>query len=226
MYGSTSSTTGNFDSTNRYSMGYLMDAFGNNEDGSIRVTYDDDIARWILWYNVRSSGDTYVGTFTQADYDFTSSGSSIKGDGWGGAGYGLACLKEAEIITYLSIASTYTSTSSSQGTIGSNGVYSNLKPYGDTWSWDDHSERYWDGRKLYVSNNASGSGYQYHVYELDLGNETATDITSAISGNIPNSYGRFFMSKSTPSSTTIASRSYSNAPKLTVSISGVHEDRS
>ena len=105
-------------------------------------------------------------------------------------------------------------------------LYNNIKPTGDNWSYDNMSERYWDGRKLYVLNASSTGSKQFHCYELDLPNEKGTDITAAVSGNIANYNGRFYMSKSTPSNATIASRTYNNAPSLTVLISGVHENRS
>ncbi len=224
---STSSTANNF-GTNNYSMGYLNTAYSRDYRGSIRVTYDPDIEYWICYHNVRSASDTFVGCFKQADYDFTPSGSAIRGDGnsWGGAGYGLVCLENTEITEHLKIPATYVGAANGQGSIESSPIYSNISPNGESWYWDDTSERYWDGRKLYVSNASTTGDNQYHIYELDLPNDTGTDITAGVSGDIANYYGRFYMSKSTPTNATIASRTYANAPKLTVSISGVQEDRS
>ena len=225
--GASSSTANNF-GTNNYSMGYLDTAFSRNYRGSVRVTYDPEIEYWICYHNVNGAGDTFVGCFKQADYDFTASGSYIKGDGgsWGNAGYGLVCLEDSEITTHLKIPSAYVSASNGQGSITSSNIYGPIQPNGEAWLWDNTSERYWDGRKLYVSNASTTGDNQYHIYELDLPNDKGTDITAGVSGDIANYYGRFYMVKSTPSNATIASRSYSNSPKLTVSISGVHEDRS
>jgi len=90
--------------------------------------------------------------------------------------------------------------------------------------WSPANERYWDERKLYIVSETSGA-YQYHIYEIDPVNGVITHVTTSITGQIPNYYGRFLMKKSTPSNATAASRSYTSAPKLTVRISGVHENR-
>nr|BAR34560.1 hypothetical protein [uncultured Mediterranean phage uvMED] len=223
--GQTSSTANNF-GTNGYTMGYLNNAITRDYRGSIRVTYDAEIEYWICYHNVNQADSTFVGIFTQADYDLTPSGNYIRGENWGSSGYGLVCLTEAEIRTHLKIPNALTGTANSQGTIDGTNIYNNIKPTGDSWSYDNMSERYWDGRKLYVLNASSTGSKQFHCYELDLPNDKGTDITAAVSGNIANYNGRFYMSKSTPSNATIASRTYNNAPSLTVLISGVHENRS
>ncbi len=224
--GASSSQSNNF-GTNNYTMGYLNNVFGNGSQGTTRVTYDDEIKRWIAYYNVSGLGDTYVGTFTQADYDATPSGSYLRGaDGTYNHGFGLCCLEDTEIATHLKIPATYISQSNGQGSITHSLIYQNLKPTGDNWYSNNASERYWIGRKQYLANADTTNSKQFHIYELDLPNEKGTDLTASISGNILNYYGRFVVTKSVPDATTIASRTYSSAPKLTVSISGVHEDRS
>ena len=222
--GSTSQTT-NFGQTGMYSMGALKNNIGYNYQGSVRVTHDDDLGRWLVYYNPNTVSNIFVGTFTQAELDATADAGVIAVPN-GGSGYGLICLEESEINTHLKIDSKFTNTYSSQGIIEATRISSNIKPNGDTWSIPNSGSRYFDGRKAYYSNGASAAGFEWHVYECDLANDTGTDITAGFSGNIPNYYGRFYMVKTTPSASTIAGRSYPSAPTLSVRLSGVHEDRS
>jgi hypothetical protein len=223
--GNSTNQTTNFGQTGMYSMGALKNNIGYNYQGSVRVTHDDDLGRWLVYYNPNTVSNIFVGTFTQAELDATSDAGVIAVPN-GGSGYGLICLEESEINTHLKIDSKFTNTYSSQGIIEDARIYNNIKPNGDSWSIPNSGSRYFDGRKAYFSNAASAAGFEWHVYECDLANDTGTDITAGFSGNIPNYYGRFYMVKTTPSASTIAGRSYPSAPKLTVRLSGVHEDRS
>ena len=213
-----SSQTNQFGETGRWSWGYAFNVYGSSADGSVHVTYDSDIKRWIGYLYPAGADRAFVVTFTQADYDATANTQAIFGN------YGLICLTESAINTHLKIPTTYLDNASSNGLVRSLYITNNLKPYSDAWTIANGGPRYWDGRTLYTQNRTSGD-YLRHVYQLDLANETATDVTSAISGAIAGQYSTFHYISFAPSATTIASRTYPSAPSLTVRISGVHENR-
>ena len=207
------------------SMGQTVTSIaGLSRASSIRVTYDTTLARWLVYFNPQTA-QTFIGTFTQAEYDATSSGNAISTANSTG-GYGLMALAQTSIATNLGINNGclhnqsgvgYLDRASTQGAIA---VPTGHNPV----VWSPANERYWDERKLYIVSETSGA-YQYHIYEIDVANSVMTHVTTSITGQVPNYYGRFLMKKSTPSNATAASRSYTSAPKLTVRISGVHENR-
>lgn len=218
MSGVTSSQTNQFGETGRYSWGYLFNTNGSSADGSIHVTYDPDVERWIGYLYPAGASYGWVATFTHAEYGATANASVIFGN------QGLICLTESAINTHVKIPTTYLDTQNNQGCVRSSYVSQNLKPNADSWSIANGGPRYWDGRTL-LTHNRTANNYLRHVYQLDLANETATNITSALSGNVGGTYACFHYISFAPSATTIASRTYSSAPSLTVRISGVHENR-
>ena len=83
--------------------------------------------------------------------------------------------------------------------------------YGNFWAYED---------KIWV---AQGNSYtNVSFYEVDL----VTGAVTEISEEANNYQGRFIVTNSTPSAATIASRTYTKKPSLSVRIAGVQEDRS
>lgn len=208
------------------SFGQLRDSHGNtSKSTSIRVTYDTPLQRWLVYYNVASETHTYIGTFTQAEYDATGINATISTQN-STAGYGLIALHKDSIVNNLGFNTNCCDHLNGTGFLSRANTQSAISvPTGhNAVVWSSACERYWDQRKLYIASETSGA-YQYHIYEIDPVNSVMTHVTTSITGAIPNYYGRFLMKKSVPSNATAASRSYSNVPKLTVRISGVHENR-
>jgi len=225
--GATSNQTDPFGDTANKNLGDLKNELGLSQATSFRVTYDKDLARWIVYYNVYDETRTYVATFTQAEYDATANGATISTTNSTG-GYGLIALGRPSMVSGLGFNNNCLDDTSGRGFISrvntQNALSSAIPAGHSNVVWSSASERYWDGRKLYIASETAGS-YQYHIYELDIVNSTIKHVTTSITGAIPNYYGRFLMKKSVPSNATASSRSYTSAPKLTVRISGVHENR-
>lgn len=223
--GSHSSQTDPFGGTGQRSFGYLSTDTATSASTSFRLTYDKTLARYLVYFNTANETRTYIGTFTQAEYDATSSGNTISTQN-STAGYGLIALRRTNMVSGLGFNNNCLSDVNGRGFVNRGSVQNAISaPAGHSAIvWSSACERYWDGTKLYIASETSGA-YQYHVYEIDIVTATVKHVTTSITGAILNYYGRFLMKKTVPSNTTAASRSYTSAPKLTVRISGVHENR-
>lgn len=222
-YNQNTNLTDPFGATGCLSFHSIWASYGYGGHGGLQISYDTTLERFLV-YLIDQSNRTYVGTFTQSNFDAVSNGSMMQQTNSAG-GFGLVALKEASLASGLGFHSDFTNAvSGGTGYLYRNHIYNNSTGAPASWSFNENSEWFFDQRDIYVMNANSGV-YNFHVYKVNLVTKALTDMTSAVSGAIANKEGRFFYRSAVPTNATIAGRNYSSAPALTVRISGVHENR-
>jgi len=221
-YNSSTNLTDPFGATSCYSFHQVWATNGYGGHGGLQITYDTTLERFLV-YLIDASDRTFVGTFTQSNFDAVANGSMMAQTNSAG-GFGLVVVAESNLQSDLGFNSNITNQASGQGYLYKNHIYNNSTGAPASWSYNQNSEWFYDQRDIYVMNANSGA-YNFHVYKVNLVTKAVTDMTASVSGAIANKEGRFLYRSAIPTSSTIASRNYPSAPSLTVRISGVHENR-
>ena len=86
---------------------------------------------------------------------------------------------------------------------------------------------YMDGKFWYYKNNGSSSGIYRKCQKVDMSSVSAASVTDMLPNTTVNATYNpdLFVSFGAPSASTIASRTYSNAPSLKVRITGIDVDQ-
>ena len=226
---SSSGSTDPFGNNNSsWSVDYLIKSIRTpTTETQYQLTYDPVISRYMLWYS-KDNNEWYAFSFTQADFDTTSTGGLLSPTG----SAGLRTIAEASVGSI-----------NIDANVIENGGSNNLKlavgadnsqvairsgAYAHNSPTSDMSPCYIDGSNFYFRNMNSASDSAYKVVKLDMSNVTTANLTNLMPNTaVPSNVFRsgVFVSIAAPNSTTIASRAYTKAPALKVRVSGILSDQ-
>ena len=229
---STNKQSGSNDPFGNNSTAWNMTALINsqqapNSEAQMQLTYDSAISRYMIWYS-KENNIWWPMTFTQAELDGTSNGAQLSNDGAGDT-HGL------RVVSQLSASSIGVDSN-----VAENGGNNNMKievgsdnGYMATTSGAyagnnavTMSPAYVDGSNWYFRNINSSSDSAYKVVKVDMSNVT-TAVNLIPNTTIPSNVwpSNIFVGFAIPSSTTLASRTYTKAPTLKVRVSGILSDQ-
>ena len=220
-HGSGTDPFGN-NSGNAWTPYYLTQQVSRNEYSMEQIsTFTDKLGvkRWMMWRR----HDAYrIWLFTWRDQDMQSlANNGILGsnDPNMNSSQGIRCIALGSVTdAALGWNATYFSGNTSNAFISS--ATANLGAGNSDLQNNSYGTFYVDGLTLFFSNVSQ----DYNVFKIDL---TKTSFPGLFTSGQYNPYhNNYYVQFSTPSASTIASRTYLNAPALTVRATGIKEDRS
>lgn len=190
------------------------------DDAQIQLTYDEEKARYYLWYGPQSHY-WFCFTFTQSDWDTRPSGNLIHNPQQDGHGLRLVATQSfAEINISSNVWQSY----------GGNNGYVHLRS-SSTYTYigsvfpNLDTPVYIDGKNWYFKDENGSNPTFLKCVKVDV-NQFNSFTNLFPSTNITASYNSdSFVSFGSPSATTIASRNYTAAPSLKVRVTGIDVDQ-
>jgi len=202
-----------------WSMGYAMYNYASSVNVNMRLTFDDTLGRYLIFLHYDGS-NAMVFTFTKTEYDSTANGQNIN---QGGGSEGLAIVSTHSGAD-VGIDSNYFDNLSNQN--ARLRVSQLLSAASPSISHSANYERFYDGANIIITQSGSPAD---NVYKVSLSTQTPSveNLTSHLTSSQVNQnrYNTFWYGYSIPSSTSIASRSYTLAPGLKVRITGIDVDQ-
>ena len=161
-------------------------------------------------------------TWTKSEYDATPSGSVLATPG-NQQGYGLIMVSSTSAANIEFDTNWFQSYSSYNGTVQFSNLQSNLPAGSPTWDYNHGCERWMDGRTLVMGDNSTPN----RIWKISLKDGVCSEITTGMTDAEANvNYNKsFWWGHTPPSSSTIASRSYSVSPGLKVRVTGIKSDQ-
>lgn len=195
------------------------------DQAQYRLTFDSEKSRFYLWYAYNNHYWVCF-TFSQKEFDDRPTGNLITVAN--SSSQGLFLVSNAEYAD-INIASAYfVNWGSSNGYVDltgssfNNASGSNKNPF-------SNSPVYMDGKNWYYKNGVSFNpdGYYRKCIKVDMSVGSSAGFTNMIPNTtVPDTYQTdLFVSFGTPSASTIASRTYVNAPTFKVRITGILSDQ-
>lgn len=228
---SNNSTSGSTDPFGNNSSAWNMTALINSQqqpttESQMLLTYDPAVSRYMIWYS-NDNNRWWPMTFTQAELD--AQGNSGQINQGGTSGYGLRVVSNLSAAN-INVDSDFAENGSSNNmriNMGSSNAY--LATTTGAYAGNDGSTMspaYVDGSNWYFRNINSSSNSAYKVVKVDVSNVT-TAINLIPNTTIPSNVwpSNIFVGFETPSSTTVANRTYTKSPSLKVRISGILSDQ-
>ena len=220
--------------SNRYNTSYVTNALATNMAQMcwyIGTSAASTTKRIVFMQNGDNSTTTNRVYFLLADFETISTSNSAQIGGQ----------NEAYGITPAELKSTF-GWATDAGWINYSSVLAYIRPdgfgslTGSAARWDANSRFHLDKDVLYFTNRMAHGTGEGPVIAWNLKTNVVTgaitwaDYDDASGANLPNPDNKNYPSHMqyllTPTTTEINARTYTNAPSLTVRISGVHEDRS
>ena len=220
--------------SNRYNTSYVTNALASNMAQMcwyIGTSAASTTKRIVFMQNGDNSTTTNRVYFLLADFETISTSNSAQIGGQ----------NEAYGITPAELKSTF-GWATDAGWINYSSVLAYIRPdgfgslTGSAARWDANSRFHLDKDVLYFTNRMAHGTGEGPVIAWNLKTNVVTgaitwaDYDDASGANLPNPDNKNYPSHMqyllTPTTTEINARTYTNAPSLTVRISGVHEDRS
>ena len=195
------------------------------DQSQYRLTFDSEKSRFYLWYAYNNHYWVCF-TFSQQEFDDRATGNLISVANSNSQGlFMVATAEHAEI----NISSNYLiNWSSSNGYVDLQGSSFNGAS-GSNKSPFSNGAVYMDGKNWYFKNGVSGNpdGFYRKCVKVDMSVGDASGFTNMIPNTtVPDTYQPdLFVSFGAPSASTIASRTYVNAPTFKVRITGIFSDQ-
>ena len=217
--GSWSSSTDPFGNNagNAWSIAYWIQNYQATQNVQHRMTYDKDKQHYVLHLIQGNSGAVF--TFTKEEYNGTSQGSVLE-QGGQTSGYGLFMVATASAGNMGFSSNIFTNYSSGNGRID----FSNIPSYASVGSLYNDSNRWFDGENNLIGADGNSPN---HVYKINLNTFVTTKLTTGLTDSQANqNYNRAcWFGYGVPSSSTIASRTYSTLPSLKIRVTGILSDQ-
>lgn len=203
------------------SYGYILSNNTNSVQVKVDLTYDFELERYFIWYNV---GSNYLQpfTFTRAEYDGTGNGNPLYNQGSSNQnGLTAVAFASASDIGVDAEDNIFRDWASGNGAINLN----RLTTYSDGFTYNNNKPYFMRGRKMYMRSNAS----PFQLHELDFSKSTSintlintglSDSDSATSFN-----NSFSMAERPATDSDINSRTYTTAPGAKIRITGILSDQ-
>ena len=199
---------------------FIVSQYNPTDEAQVQLTYDPEKERYYLWI-CPTNNMWFLFTYTQNEWDSRTSGNRIlnpQNDGH--ALRMVSTYSAAEVNISTNILQAYSS-NNAYVPLRNTSVYQDL---GNAYPNRD-CPVYIDGKNWYFKDDNSGNTATYRkAVKADVFNKTLTNMfpnTSVTATFIPD----LFVSFSTPSAATIASRNYSIAPSLKIRVTGILSDQ-
>ena len=192
------------------------------DQSQYRLTFDNEKARYYLWYSYNNHYWVCF-TWTQAEFDARNSGNMFDPSG---QGYALYMVATASFSDVNLDGNVFINWSSGNGYIDLQGSVFNNATGGGYLPFSNGAV-YMDGKFWYYKNNGSSSGLYRKCQKVDMSSVSAASVTNMLPNTtVTATYNPdLFVGFGTPSATTIASRTYANAPSFKVRITGILSDQ-
>ena len=203
------------------SYGNVLNGYTGSVQAKVDLTYDFELERYFIWYNV---GNNFLApfTFTRADYDGTSNGSTLYNSGsTNSSGLTAVAFSSASLIGMETGDTIFKNWDNGNGAINLN----NLTTYSDNFTYNANRVYFMRGRKMYM--RSASSPFQLHEIDFSKSTSVNTLINTGLSdSDAGTSYNQSFsMAERTSTNSEINSRAYTTAPNVKIRVTGILSDQ-
>ena len=187
-----------------WSVGYSMFNYASSDNVCMRLTFDDTLNRYLIFLQYDGS-NAMVFTFTKTEYDNTANGQKIN---QGGGSEGLVIVSTHSAADVGIDSNHFQNLSNQNARLRLSDLLSAASP---SINHSAAHERFYDGASVIITQNGNPAD---NVYKVSLTDSSVENLTSHLTSTQVNQnrYQTFWYGYSIPSSTLIASRSYTLAP--------------
>tara|TARA_R100000654_G_scaffold8269_2_gene19541 strand:+ start:3031 stop:4704 length:1674 start_codon:yes stop_codon:yes gene_type:complete len=203
------------------SYGNVLNGYTGSVQAKVDLTYDFELERYFIWYNV---GNNFLApfTFTRADYDGTSNGSTLYNSGsTNSSGLTAVAFSSASLIGMETGDTIFKNWDNGNGAINLN----NLTTYSDNFTYNANRVYFMRGRKMYM--RSASSPFQLHEIDFSKSTSVNTLINTGLSdSDAGTSYNQSFsMAERASTNSEINSRAYTTAPNVKIRVTGILSDQ-